>query len=417
MVIPAGMMAPPLPGAACRNLPAAGPDVLLADDDPAALRFVESTLEDAGYTVASVSSGESAIAAATSLCPRLVILDVAMPGLDGYRACRALRAGRETSAMPILFLSASADIDSRVTGLTAGAVDFLVKPFAPAELVARVRVHIELASLRQALLRNNRQLAEANRALTTGFETASRIQGALLPRRGPEDDRLLVAWRCTPCESLGGDALNVWRLADGLYAAYLLDASGHGVPASLLAVSAGYFISALACDLLTTPERPASLSPAAILNDVNRVFGAMVPPGAFVTILIALLDLNNACLTFASAGHPGPLLVRAPVKPAFLDAPAPPVGIRDWSYSNRSVPLKPADRIVLYSDGVYEQRNAAGQAFGRVRLGEALSHSSHRTADDLLADLMRRLAMWRADRAMDDDTSVLVLDYVGGGRK
>src|SRR5437588_9221367 len=111
--------------------------VLVVDDDGPILRMLERTLSADGYDVTAASGGGEALAAVERSVPDLVILDIAMPGLDGLAVCRRLRG--KGLALPILMLTARDAVSDRVAGLDAGADDYLVKPFAPEELLARVR--------------------------------------------------------------------------------------------------------------------------------------------------------------------------------------------------------------------------------------------------------------------------------------
>ena len=111
--------------------------VLVVDDDGPILRMLERTLSADGYDVTAASGGGEALAAVERSVPDLVILDVAMPGVDGLAVCRRLRG--KGLALPILLLTARDAVEDRVAGLDAGADDYLVKPFAAEELLARVR--------------------------------------------------------------------------------------------------------------------------------------------------------------------------------------------------------------------------------------------------------------------------------------
>src|SRR5215212_2895164 len=140
--------------------------VLLVDDDAPILRMLERTLAAEGYTVAAVADGGAALARVERFLPDVIVLDVAMPGMDGLAVTRRLRA--KGLAVPILLLTARDAIEERVAGLDAGADDYLVKPFDVMELMARVR----------ALLRRNHppgeQLAFADLVLDTETGTARR---------------------------------------------------------------------------------------------------------------------------------------------------------------------------------------------------------------------------------------------------
>jgi len=122
--------------------------ILVVDDDAPIRRMLQRTLAAEGYDVSSTPDGGAALAAVERAVPDLVVLDVAMPGVDGLAVCRRLRA--KGLSLPILLLTARDAVPDRVAGLDAGADDYLVKPFAAEELVARVR----------ALLRRGREPEE-----------------------------------------------------------------------------------------------------------------------------------------------------------------------------------------------------------------------------------------------------------------
>src|SRR6516162_324429 len=122
--------------------------ILVVDDDPPILRMLARTLSAEGYSVETAADGGAALAAVERAVPDVVVLDVGLPGLDGLAVCRRLR--RAGLALPVLLLTARDSVSDRVAGLDAGADDYLVKPFAPEELLARVR----------ALLRRGTEPAE-----------------------------------------------------------------------------------------------------------------------------------------------------------------------------------------------------------------------------------------------------------------
>jgi two-component system response regulator MprA len=111
--------------------------VLVVDDDPPIRRMLERTFAAEGYRVASAADGAGALVAVERAMPDVLVLDVAMPGIDGLAVCRRLRS--QGLALPILLLTARDAVPDRVAGLDAGADDYLVKPFAAEELLARAR--------------------------------------------------------------------------------------------------------------------------------------------------------------------------------------------------------------------------------------------------------------------------------------
>jgi diguanylate cyclase (GGDEF)-like protein/PAS domain S-box-containing protein len=125
--------------------------ILAVDDTPASLRLLKDILKSEGYEVLSAISGELALNAAKNNPPDLILLDIRMPGMDGYEVCRRFKADSATRDVPVIFLSAASDTDEKVRGFEVGAVDFVTKPYQSNELLARVRTHLELNRLRNHL--------------------------------------------------------------------------------------------------------------------------------------------------------------------------------------------------------------------------------------------------------------------------
>src|SRR6476469_5035596 len=127
------------------------PLILVVDDTPANLEVVAEALGDAGFEVAIATDGERAIKQATISQPDLILLDVMMPGIDGFETCRRLKAAPATSEIPIIFMTALSDTTDKVRGFNLGAVDYVTKPFQEAELLVRVKTQLKLRNLQQSL--------------------------------------------------------------------------------------------------------------------------------------------------------------------------------------------------------------------------------------------------------------------------
>ncbi len=117
--------------------------VLVVDDEPETVELVEFNLKQAGFRVASAADGRAALKKARDWQPHLIVLDLMLPGLDGFEVCKLLRADPTTAHMPILMLTARAAEVDRVLGLELGADDYLTKPFSPRELLLRIRKLLE----------------------------------------------------------------------------------------------------------------------------------------------------------------------------------------------------------------------------------------------------------------------------------
>ncbi|KPA10957.1 response regulator receiver sensor signal transduction histidine kinase [Candidatus Magnetomorum sp. HK-1] len=158
------------------------PKVLIVDDVPINLKVLRAHLEPSGYQVLSAESGEEALVQAEKK-PDLILLDIMMPEMDGMETCRRLKANPDTADIPVIFLSALTDPESRTGALAIGGVDFIIKPFDEEELVARVKIHLTLryqkiqlemyaAELEQMVEDRTRQLIHADRLATLGTFSA-----------------------------------------------------------------------------------------------------------------------------------------------------------------------------------------------------------------------------------------------------
>jgi DNA-binding response OmpR family regulator len=136
--------------------------ILVVDDTQAALKLLTGILGQEGYEVRPADSGQLALASVEERPPELILLDIRMPGMDGFEVLRRLKAREESRRIPVIILSAATELDQRVAGLRLGAVDFVRKPFEREELLARVATHLELFRLRTEL---ELQAAELRHAL------------------------------------------------------------------------------------------------------------------------------------------------------------------------------------------------------------------------------------------------------------
>jgi len=140
--------------------------ILVIDDEPELVKLLDYNLSKAGYLVLSAKDGESGLAAARKHAPDAIILDVMMPGLDGWEVCKRLRQDPSTSALPVLMLTAKGDEGDRVLGLELGADDYVTKPFGVRELIARVKAllrRLEAASASPEVLKTGKLVIDSSR--------------------------------------------------------------------------------------------------------------------------------------------------------------------------------------------------------------------------------------------------------------
>jgi len=136
--------------------------ILVVDDVQQNIQVVGTMLREAGYSIMPAINGAAALQRVQKKLPDLILLDLMMPEMDGLEVCRRLKADPATQSIPIIFLTASNEMNHLVQGLAAGAVDYVTKPFNPPELLARVQTHLELKHARDTIVRYGQELRRLN---------------------------------------------------------------------------------------------------------------------------------------------------------------------------------------------------------------------------------------------------------------
>jgi two-component system sensor histidine kinase/response regulator len=137
------------------------PLILIVDDIPKNLQVLSSILNIEGYQISFASDGKQALSVVETTIPDLILLDIMMPEMDGYEVCKQLKENEKTKDIPVIFLTGKAESEDVVSGLKLGAVDYVTKPFNSAELLTRIRTHLELKISRDLLMKYNNELVAA----------------------------------------------------------------------------------------------------------------------------------------------------------------------------------------------------------------------------------------------------------------
>ncbi len=143
--------------------------ILVVDDTPANIQALAAILKERGYQISVATNGQQALDALGRVQPDLILLDVMMPGLDGFETCRRLKAAEQWRQIPVIFLTAKTDTADIVQGFELGAVDYVAKPFNAHELLARVNTHLTIDELRRSLAGKNAELARAHELVRRAF--------------------------------------------------------------------------------------------------------------------------------------------------------------------------------------------------------------------------------------------------------
>lgn len=136
--------------------------ILVVDDDPTNLSVLLAYLNDIGYKVLIAPNGEQALVQLNHVLPDVILLDIMMPGIDGFETCRRIKAQERTRHIPVIFMTALSDSASKIQGFRVGGVDYITKPFQHEEVLVRVNTHVMLQRLQHNLVQQNRALQDAN---------------------------------------------------------------------------------------------------------------------------------------------------------------------------------------------------------------------------------------------------------------
>jgi sigma-B regulation protein RsbU (phosphoserine phosphatase) len=369
--------------------------ILLVDDNPTNLQVLYQTLEGVGCKLLIAKNGEIALSIAGKALPDLILLDIMMPGIDGFEVCGKLKSDTATADIPVIFLSALGETEDKVKGLRLGAVDYITKPFQSEEVIARVNTHLTIHRLRREVETQKDQLEHE-------LKVVSEVQRRLLPKRLPIIEGLKLSVHYETSRYAGGDYYDIIELPDNRWGFLIADAEGHSAPAAvLMAMTCALF---RACPDFRT-------DPAEVLNYLNEHLCKVAGP-SFMTALFAVYDAGKQTMRIARAGHPLPMIYRSVEKKAteLHCRGLYPLGIESY---DRPIPvtetkLNPGDRFLVYTDGITERFNVAEEAYGEQRLLIALSTNSAGSHQEIIAAIREDVDRFAGDHPADDDQALLL---------
>jgi sigma-B regulation protein RsbU (phosphoserine phosphatase) len=396
--------------------------LLVVDDNEINLDLLSRRLARAGHSVRTASSGEAALALLRQEPFDLVLLDVMMPGIDGFEVLRRVRAEHHATSLPVIMATARDQREDVVQALSLGANDYVTKPLDLPVVLARVGTQLSLKAavdriieLERDLERRNAELQAANDRMHKDLRAAARVQQSLLPAAAPDVAGVRFGWEYRPCDELAGDILNVFRLDADHVGMYVLDVSGHGVPAALLSVTLSRLLVPVdgRASLVRRPMDGGGTEitpPAEVARELNRRFQLDAGAEQYFTLGYGVLDVRRQELRWVSAGHPGPIHVSARGEAADLTCAGFPIGwVEEVAFPEQRLSLSRGDRLYWCSDGIQEARNERRAMFGAPRVIETVRGAREADLTQSLTQLVRAALEWTGSR-FDDDVSVLALE-------
>jgi sigma-B regulation protein RsbU (phosphoserine phosphatase) len=369
------------------------PRILIADDQPDLLDALELLLKGQGIEYDAVTSPEAALTALQSRPFDLVLMDLNYTGdtTSGREGIDLLaRVQAFDRLLPVIVMTGWGSVDLAVEAMRRGVRDFVQKPWDNTHLLATLRQEIEHGrTRRREEAAEQRELAEA-----------LKIQKRLLPQQVPQVDGWEVAVSWQPASGVGGDCFDAIRFDDARLALTIADVVGKGIPAALLMSNLQAAVRAFASE---------AVEPSALCQQVNRILCGNIAEGRFISFFYCVLDAPAGVLTYTNAGHYLPMLVRADGAVERLGIGGPVLGVLpDAEYEQAQVGAAPGDRIVLFTDGLTEARNAADEEFGEERLLAAAIEHRGCSAPALQARLAEAVAAFSGGQLQDDATLIVL---------
>jgi sigma-B regulation protein RsbU (phosphoserine phosphatase) len=399
--------------------------VLVVDDSPENIDLLGGVLSQ-NYKIKVALSGEKALKiAGTEKPPDIILLDIMMPGMDGYEVCRRLKSDPRTRDIPVIFITSMSEVEDETKGLELGAIDYITKPIRSPIVQARVKSHIELKKARELLKNQNNileqrvaertrevldlqrvefELRAAQEKVENELNIAAQIQRSILPSNFPafpEHTEFDLYAMMRPAREVGGDFYDFFFVDDDHLALIIADVSGKGVPAALFTmISRTIFRSIIR-------QRK---SPAQVLTETNDLLCEGNDTGMFVTVFMAYYHLPSGQVTYSNGGH-NPALSFGPgdtIK-EFARKHGPVLGARPGlAYREDTETLEPGQILVLYTDGVTEASSPRNEFYGMDRFAKLVSSNKNLKLSQLVDHIDNDLKKFQQDSQFDDITVLAI---------
>jgi len=382
-----------------------GPRILVVDDNDDNRYTLTLYLDIEGYSMFTTArDGEEAISRLQAEPFDLVLLDVMMPKVDGYQVLGWIKEQPALRDLPVIMISALNEIASVVRCIELGAVDYLLKPFNPTLLKARLSATLEKKRLHDEV---NAHIAR----LESELEAARKLQMAMVPQSFPPSNAefpIDLHASMEPAREVGGDLYDFFQLGTGVLCFFVGDVSGKGMPAALFMARAKSLIR-FATELLHGQDGKAA-SPAEIIGRVNRELCQNNSDLMFVTVFFAMLAPENGRLEFCNAGHNSPYRMNGDKLEVIEGAKGIILGVQpDALYATGRLTLAPDESLYVFSDGVTEAANQQGEMFSEHRLEAVLQGAAGRSSAEVVRSVAEAVRSFVDAAPPSDDITMLAI--------
>jgi sigma-B regulation protein RsbU (phosphoserine phosphatase) len=273
------------------------------------------------------------------------------------------------------------------------------------------------ATVEKELKELNRELIWQQKRIQDDLDAAADIQKSLLPQKAHIAEHVDVAWYFEPCEKIGGDIFNMIKLDDDHVVIYMLDVSGHGVPAAMVTVSVSQLMQMHTGFLIQKGAEPSAenkiMSPVEVMDALDREF-PFERFNNFFTINYFILNTKTGIANYANAGHPKPVLLRNNGSLEELESSGPPIGTRSLSFADEKIlfteeqiQIYPGDKVILYTDGLVEYFNDNDEYYGNDRFYDRLKELQEKPVTDIVQASIKSLKAFAKNVKPADDITLL----------
>ena len=378
------------------------PVILAVDDTPENLDVVKGIL-GSQYTVKVAINGPMALKVVEKQAPDLILLDIMMPGMSGYEVCEHLKSNPETQHIPVIFLTAMEQTKDESSGFELGAADYITKPVNPPILEARVKTHLALKQSMDELQRVYALIKRQKDRMEEELNVGHNIQMSMLPLvfpPFPDRNEFSINALLKPAREVGGDFYDFFFINKDEICLVIGDVSGKGVPAALfMAVTRTMIKSSASGDR----------SPASIVTRVNEELSADNPQSMFVTLFLGIANVKTGEFRFTNAGHNPPYIINENSELVCLDNRDGPIigAIGGIAYKENRLSFSKDDCLLIFTDGVTEAMNAAGDLYSEHRLENLLRKKPSLATDQLVSGVLTAVEEFAAEAEQADDITLL----------
>lgn len=379
--------------------------ILIVDDNEDNRFMLSERLTLDGYgDIATAEDGRQALARIKSQPFDCVLLDIMMPGMNGFEVLDALRRDPINHAVPVIVISAADQFDAAIRSIELGAIDYLPKPFNPTLLRARVGAVLEKKRMHDALIEH---VARIDREL----KFARDLQLSMVPSNFAdiaENAPLAVHATPKPARAIGGDFYDYFWIASSRLCIVVADVADKGISAALFMARTKTALRLLSRRIGEGSNRRHD--EAMLIAELNDELVRENPHTMYVTMVLCILDVVTGDLTWYNAGHPPPLLISPEGSVERLSgATGIPLGLRaEVNFESGKTTIEQAASLFVYTDGITESNDPNGELFGIERLERILGASAHHEPDFLLDTVLKAVQDHSGTQEPSDDIAAVV---------